>query len=123
MGPSELEYARVKVTIDGVTYNVPEGESTDSYIDKIHLSSMYDVSIEEVERMIKKGLIPSSPIEAGASLFDDDPLPIGAPIRRNSTVGSGGFEGALTPSEVSPVDGLDDFEVPGPDSVDTLHHG
>ena len=112
MGPSELEYARVKVTIDGVTYNVPEGESTDSYIDKIHLSSMYDVSIEEVERMIKKGLIPSSPIEVGASLFGDEPLPIGAPMPFPHRAGA-------TVSESAAVDGLDDFDVPS-DSVDKV---
>ena len=113
---SSLSHARRKVTIDGKTYKVPEGEDVDAYIDKIHLSSMYDVPLEDVGRLIKEGLIPSSPIEAGA-LFDDDPLL--APIRRNSTVGSGGFEGALTPSEVSPVMGESKSPVP-PAHV---HHG
>ncbi len=109
MAPSELEYSRVKVTIDGVTYNVPEAEDVDSYINKIHLSSMYDVPIEDVGRLIKEGLIPNSPIEAGM-LFDDDPLQ--APIRADSAAKGSVFEGARTSSEVSPV--MDESKSPVP---------
>lgn len=100
MAPSSLSYARRKVTIDGITYNVPEGEDVDLYIDKIHLSSMYSVPIEDVGRLIKEGLIPNSPIEAG-KLFDDDPLQ--APIRTDSAARESVFEGAPTPFEVSPA--------------------
>lgn len=109
MAPSELEYARRKVTIDGITYNVPEGEDVDLYINKIHLSSMYSVPIEDVGRLIKEGLIPNSPIEAGM-LFDDDPLQ--APIRTDSAAREGVFEGAPTPSGVSPV--MDESKSPAP---------
>ena len=115
MAPSELEYARVKVTIDGVTYNVPEGEDADSYINKIHLSSMYDVPIEDVGRLITEGLIPNSPIEAG-KLFDGDSLQ--APIRADSAAREGVFEGAPTPSEVSPV--MDESKSPVPPAH--VHH-
>ena len=116
MAPSELEYARVKVTIDGVTYNVPEAEDVDSYINKIHLGSMYDVPIEDVGRLIKEGLIPNSPIEAGM-LFDDDPLQ--APIRTDNAAKESVFEGAQTSSEVSPV--MDESKPPVPPAH--VHHG
>lgn len=123
MAPSELEYARRKVTIDGITYNVPEGEDVDLYINKIHLSSMYSVSIEDVGRLIKEGLIPNSPIEAGM-LFDDDPLQ--APIRTDSAAREGVFEGAPTPSGVSPV--IDESKSPAPPvhihhKDGHIHHG
>ena len=112
MAPSELEYARVKVTIDGVTYNVPEGEDVDSYIDKIHLSSMYDVRLEDVGSLIEEGVIPSSPIEA-----QYDPLLF--PSQGGSAAGAGSFEDSHARSKISPI-------TPEPKTPVTparVHHG
>lgn len=64
----------MQVTVDGVTYDVPEGETSDSYIDKIKLSTMYDISLEDVGKLIEEGVIPSSPIEAQDDPLFDDPL-------------------------------------------------
>lgn len=109
MAPSSLSYSGRKVTIDGITYNVPEEEDVDSYINKIHLSSMYDVPIEDVGRLIAEGLIPNSPIEAGR-LFDDDHLQ--APIQADSAAGSGSFADSPAHSEGSPVMGESKSPVP-----------
>ena len=62
--PPEAWPIMLQVTVDGVTYDVPEGETSDSYIDKIRLSTMYDISLEDVARLIEAGMIPSSPMEA-----------------------------------------------------------
>ena len=58
-----------QVIVDGVMYDVPEGETSDSYIDKIRLSTIYDVPLESVESLIEEGVILSSPIDA-----QNDPL-------------------------------------------------
>ena len=58
-----------KVIVDGVMYDVPEGETSDSYIDQIRLSTMYDVPLESVDSLVEEGVISSSPIEA-----ENDPL-------------------------------------------------
>ena len=63
-----------KVFIDGLVYDVPPDETTDSYIDKIHLSTMYDVPLESVGSLIEEGVIPSSPIDAQNDPLFDDPL-------------------------------------------------
>ena len=100
--------AMMMVEIDGVMYDVPEGESMNSYIDKIRLSSIYDVPLDSVDRLIEADVIPSSPIEAQ---YD----PLLAPRGGNSvaeiegfgdtdTVSEGGIpvdtEGTLSPSDV-----------------------
>ena len=63
-----------KVFIDGLVYDVPPDETTDSYINKIHLSTMYDVPLESVGSLIEEGVIPSSPIDAQNDPLFDDPL-------------------------------------------------
>ena len=72
--PPEAWPIMLQVTVDGVTYDVPEGETSDSYIDKIRLSTMYDISLEDVGRLIEAGMIPSSPIEAQYDPLFADPL-------------------------------------------------
>ena len=63
-----------QVIVDGVMYDVPEGETSDSYIDKIRLSTIYDVPLESVESLIEEGVILSSPIDAQNDPLFDDPL-------------------------------------------------
>jgi hypothetical protein len=63
-----------QVIVDGVMYDVPEGETSDSYIDKIRLSTIYDVPLESVGSLIEEGVIPSSPIDAQNDPLFDDPL-------------------------------------------------
>ena len=63
-----------RVVTEGVEYIVPLGETTDSYLDKIHLATMYDVPLESVESLIEEGIIPSSPEEAKDDPIFDDPL-------------------------------------------------
>ena len=63
-----------KVFTDGLVYDVPPGETGESYIDKIHLSTMYDVPLESVGSLIEEGVIPSSPIDAQNDPLFDDPL-------------------------------------------------
>ncbi len=58
-----------KVIVEGVMYDVPEGETSDSYIEQIRLSTMYDVPLESVDSLVEEGVIASSPIEA-----ENDPL-------------------------------------------------
>ena len=69
--PTDPKYwsFRDQVIVDGVMYDVPEWETTDSYLNKIHLSTMYDVPLESVGSLIEEGVIPSSPIDA-----QNDPL-------------------------------------------------
>lgn len=66
--PHEWSFAD-QVVVDGVMYDVPEGETSDSYIDKIRLSTMYDVPLESVDILVEEGVISSSSIEA-----ENDPL-------------------------------------------------
>ncbi len=63
-----------RVVTEGVEYIVPLGETADSYIDKIKLSTMYDVPLESVDSLIEEGVIPSSPEEAADDPIFDDPL-------------------------------------------------
>ena len=63
-----------KVVVDGVMYNVPLGETGESYIDKITLSRIYDVPLESVGNLIEDGVIPSSPLDAQHDPLFDDPL-------------------------------------------------
>ena len=71
--PHEWSFAD-NVIVEGVMYDVPEGETTDSYSDKIRLSTMYDVPLESVDSLIKEGVIPSTPAEAQDDPLLDDPL-------------------------------------------------
>ena len=74
--PTDPKYwsFRDQVIVDGVMYDVPEWETTDSYLNKIHLSTMYDVPLESVGSLIEEGVIPSSPIDAQNDPLFDDPL-------------------------------------------------
>ena len=63
-----------KVIVDGVMYNVPLGETGESYIDKITLSRLYDVPLESVGNLIEDGVIPNSPLDAQHDPLFDDPL-------------------------------------------------
>ena len=62
------------VIVEGVMYDVPEGETTDSYSDKIRLSTIYDIPLESVDSLIKEGVIPSTPAEAQDDPLLDNPL-------------------------------------------------
>ncbi len=115
--PPEAWPVMTRVLIDGVMYDVPEGETADSYINKIHLSSMYDVPIEDVGRLIAEGLIPSSFVNARV-----DPLP--APMRSDSAAGAGSFEDSPADSGVFPVINAPKIPVdkaPGTDEVERVH--
>ncbi len=63
-----------KVIIDGLVYEVPPDETADSYIDKIRLSTIYDVPLDSVDSLIEAGIIPSSPLDAQYDPIFDDPL-------------------------------------------------
>ena len=63
-----------KVIIDGLVYEVPPDETADSYIDKISLSTIYDVPLDTVDSLIEAGVIPSSPLDAQYDPIFDDPL-------------------------------------------------
>ena len=67
--PPHMRSFTDKVIVEGVMYDVPEGETSDSYIDQIRLSTMYDVPLESVDSLVEEGVISSSPIEA-----ENDPL-------------------------------------------------
>lgn len=63
-----------KVIVGGMMFNLPSGETADWYIEKIKLSTIYDVPLESVDGLIEEGVIPASLEEAADDPIFDDPL-------------------------------------------------
>lgn len=72
--PPAEEWPMSKVIIDGMMYNVPPGETSDSFIDKIRLATIYDIPLDSVAELIDEGIIPSSPLEVKNDPLFDDPI-------------------------------------------------
>ena len=108
-----------KVFIDGLVYDVPPDETTDSYIDKIHLSTMYDVPLESVGSLIEEGVIPSSPIDAQNDPLFDDPLFVTREDSRPVEARSPWLlsDWGLSESDLSKIVYLDENDQPIPDWV------
>ena len=108
-----------KVFIDGVMYDVPEWETTDSYLNKIHLSTMYDVPLESVGSLIEEGVIPSSPIDAQNDPLFDDPLFVKREDSRPVEASSPWLlsDWGLSESDLSKIVYLDENDQPIPDWV------
>ena len=63
-----------KVIVNGLMFNIPPGETADSYIEKINLATMYDVPLNAVDELIEEGIIAGSLEEAKDDPLFDDPL-------------------------------------------------
>ena len=63
-----------KVIVNGLMFNIPPGETADSYIEKIKLATKYDVPLNTVDELIEDGVIASSLEEAKDDPIFDDPL-------------------------------------------------
>ena len=119
--PTDPKYwsFRDQVIVDGVMYDVPEWETTDSYLNKIHLSTMYDVPLESVGSLIEEGVIPSSPKDAQSDPLFDDPLFVKREDSRPVEARSPWLlsDWGLSESDLSKIVYLDENDQPIPDWV------
>ena len=119
--PTDPKYwsFRDQVIVDSVMYDVPEWETTDSYLNKIHLSTMYDVPLESVGSLIEEGVIPSSPIDAQNDPLFDDPLFVKREDSRPVEARSPWLlsDWGLSESDLSKIVYLDENDQPIPDWV------